>query len=297
MPELPEVETVRRGLETLLLGRTVTDFQLLEPKLGRLAGEAKWDLDLVGNGLTAIRRRGKVLIIDLSSHHSLVVHLKMTGQMVVVGPDHPGQATDRWGAGHPTQSLVGQLPDRSTRAIFVFDDDSRLFFNDQRKFGWLQLVPTDQVDQIDLLATMGPEPLDGDPWTGFRDRIRRHRATSIKAALLNQSVIAGIGNIYADEACWAARVHPGTKVASLSDRKLKAVLEGAVQAMRQSLAVGGSTDRNYVDAEGRRGAYLDFANVFRKNGQPCSRCQTTLIKTRVAGRGTHLCPRCQRPVA
>ena len=297
MPELPEVETVRRGLERLVVGQTVVAVTVLEPKCFRLAEGTSVKQHLLGATITSVTRRGKVLQLGLTGGHSLVGHLKMTGQLVVVGPVSSDQSQTRWGGGHPTDSLVDQLPDRSTRVICQFDNGSHLYFNDQRKFGWLLLMPTSQVGQIELLAKMGPEPLEGKPWPEFLSRARRHQATSVKATLLNQTVVAGIGNIYADEACWAARIHPATKVGHLSDRQLKALLDGATKAMRAALAVGGSTDRNYVNAEGKRGAYLDFAKVFRKDGQPCPRCGTTIIKTKVAGRGTHLCPRCQPEAA
>jgi len=297
MPELPEVETVRRGLERLVVGRTVAELTVLEPKCFRLAEGTSVKQHLLGATVVSVSRRGKVLQLGLTGSHSLVGHLKMTGQLVVVGPVADDESLTRWGGGHPTDSLIDHLPDRSTRVVFQFDNGSRLFFNDQRKFGWLLLMPTSQVGQIELLAKMGPEPLEGEPWPEFLSRVRRHQATSIKAALLNQTVVAGIGNIYADEACWAARVHPATKVGRLNDRQLRALLGGATEAMRAALAVGGSTDRTYVNAEGKRGAYLDFAKVFRKDGQPCPRCGATIIKLKVAGRGTHLCPRCQRLAA
>jgi formamidopyrimidine-DNA glycosylase len=283
VPELPEVETVRRGLERLILGSVVASVEVLTDKSFR--GDPA---QLAGRAVNRIGRRGKVLIIELDGQLSLVAHLKMTGQMVYRS-DESG-----WGAGHPTGSLIGQLPDASTRVILRFTDGAALFFNDQRKFGWLALMPNDQVAAIPLLAQMGPEPLDGDPWPEFHRRIRRHQRTSIKAALLNQAVVGGIGNIYADEALWAARTHPASLVGDLSDRKLRAILRAAASSIELSLSLGGSTDRNYVDAEGRPGAYLDFAEVFRRDGRPCRRCGQSIVKTRVAGRGTHFCPHCQR---
>lgn len=290
MPELPEVETVRRGLARLIVGRQIGSVEVRSDKSFRVAPDALVERDLLDATIRATRRRGKVLILDLDSACSLVVHLKMTGQLVVRGPED-------WGGGHPTESLIGQLPDNSTRVIIGFDDATTLYFNDQRKFGWLYLMPTTAVEDIELLAGMGPEPLTGDPWPEFRDRVRRHPKTSIKAAILNQQVVAGIGNIYADEALWAAAVHPARSVESLGDDDLRRVLTGAIDSMTQSLAVGGSTARTYVDAEGRRGSYLSFAKVFRRDGQACPRCGTTIVKIRCAGRGTHLCPDCQRLVA
>ncbi|MDR3202103.1 MAG: bifunctional DNA-formamidopyrimidine glycosylase/DNA-(apurinic or apyrimidinic site) lyase, partial [Bifidobacteriaceae bacterium] len=282
-----------RGLERLIAGRRITALDVWEPKSFQLDPGADVARDLLGAAPTAARRRGKALMIDLDSDASLVAHLKMTGQMVVRGaPDDAG--TGDWGAGHPTDSLLGQLPDNSSRLAIGFADGARLFFNDQRKFGWVRLMPTARVPELPFLARLGPEPFEGDPWPEFHRRARRHQATTVKAALLNQEVIAGIGNIYADESLWAARVHPAKRVADVTDRKLRAILDAALAVMELSISLGGSTDRNYVDARGRRGAYLDFAKVFRRQGQPCERCGHAIAKIRVAGRGTHVCPRCQR---
>ncbi|MDR1442485.1 MAG: bifunctional DNA-formamidopyrimidine glycosylase/DNA-(apurinic or apyrimidinic site) lyase [Bifidobacteriaceae bacterium] len=292
MPELPEVETVRRGLDALLTGQTVNAIHALEPT--SLRGDTR---ELIGRRVIGSWRRGKVLGLELDRGSCLVAHLKMTGQMVYRQPATAGRdggPDQAWGAGHPSDSLIGQLPDNSTRVILEFNDGGRLYFNDQRKFGWLAIMASEDVASIPLLARMGPEPFDPDAWPEFRRRIRRHQRLVIKATLLDQSVIAGIGNIYADEALWAARIHPMTPVGAVSDRKLKELLGAAVAVMELSLSLGGSTDRNYVDAEGRRGAYLDFAKVFRRQGQPCERCGRTIIKTRVAGRGTHICTNCQR---
>jgi len=279
MPELPEVETVRRGLQQLLVGRRVVACEVLNP--GSFAPASP----LEGATFAAARRRAKLLLLDLDCRRTLTIHLKMTGQLVVRG-------VEDWGGGHPSDSLVDALPDRSTRVIIDLDDGSRLFFNDQRKFGWMRLLPTDEADA--LTAGLGPEPMDADAWPIFRERIRRHDRTVIKAALLNQTVVAGIGNIYADEALWSARIHPATRVGALSDRALKRILLAAAEVMELSIELGGSTSRNYVNAEGERGAYLDFANVFARQGQPCHRCGKAIVKTRVAGRGTHVCPSCQR---
>ena len=288
MPELPEVETVRIGLAALLPGKRVAHVEYDWPK-GFPNTDADVDAFLVGARITAVNRRAKVLIIDLDSEYSLVIHLKMTGQLVFRGGEQ------RFGAGHPNHSLVGELPDKSTRVTFTFEDDSKLFFNDQRKFGWVRLLPTVEVPAIDFFQKVGPEPLAEDFTSkDFAARIRRRANSGIKAVLLDQTVVAGIGNIYADESLWAAKIHPLTKVNDISDAKLHALYDGLTKVLRLSIEKGGSTDRNYVDAEGKRGSYLTFANVFRREGQPCSRCGTTIVKLRVAGRGTHICPHCQK---
>lgn len=288
MPELPEVETVRIGLQRLVVGKTLATVQTDTEKSFPNA-PADVERFLKQASITQVRRRAKVLIIELSSNYSLVIHLKMTGQLVYK------DAKQRWGAGHPNDSLIAELPDRSTRVTFTFTDGSQLFFNDQRKFGWVKLFPTPEVPNIDFFQKVGPEPL-ADDFTAatFRQRLARRQNTSIKAALLDQTVIAGVGNIYADESLWGAKIHPATSVKDISTSKLNTLFTELQYVLRLSIEKGGSTDRNYVNAEGKRGSYIDFARVFRRDGQACPRCGETIIKTRVAGRGTHTCPRCQK---
>jgi formamidopyrimidine-DNA glycosylase len=287
MPELPEVETVRSGLARLLPSRVVKSVTFDWPK-SFPNDIADVDNFLVGAGIVSVKRRAKVLIIELSTSYSLVIHLKMTGQLVFKSKNL------KFGAGHPSDSLVGKLPDRSTRVEITFIDGSKLFFNDQRKFGWMKLLPSLQVMNLEFFKKVGPEPLEPEfTWQVMKDRLTRRKNSIIKAVLLDQSVIAGIGNIYADESLWAAQLNPETVVYTISDAKIKKLHKELINVLRLSIEKGGSTDRNYVNAEGLRGSYIDFAKVFRRNGQPCFRCGHEIIKTRVAGRGTHLCPYCQ----
>jgi formamidopyrimidine-DNA glycosylase len=288
MPELPEVETVKIGLHALLPKRRITHVTSDWPK-GFPNAPGDVDQFLIGAYVRQVRRRAKVLIVDLDSDYSLVIHLKMTGQLVFRSPKAS------FGAGHPNHSLVGELPDKSTRVIFTFTDDSKLFFNDQRKFGWVRLLPTVEVENLDFFKKVGPEPLGADfTAENLVERLQRRKNSGIKAVLLDQTVIAGIGNIYADESLWAAKIHPETKVADIPKSKLKNLYTELRKILNLSIEKGGSTDRNYVDAEGKRGSYLSFANVFRREGKPCPRCGRDIIKTRVAGRGTHTCPVCQK---
>jgi len=227
-------------------------------------------------------------MIDLSTNYSLVVHLKMTGQLIYVGEE-------RWGGGHPNDSFTNALPDRSTRVVINFKDDSTLFFNDQRKFGWVRLMPTVLIPELDFMKKVGPEPLEDEfKAKEFIERMRRHQNTTVKAAILNQATLAGVGNIYADESLWGAKIHPATKVRDVSDAKLSKLLHEIKYVMQLSIDSGGSTYSNYVNADGEKGNYLaEFARVFRREGQPCLKCGTEIQKTRVAGRGTHFCPKCQ----
>ncbi len=288
MPELPEVETVRIGLAKLLPGREIKSVDFDWPKSFPNAGP---DVDrfVVGAKVVEIKRRAKVLLIELSTNYSLVIHLKMTGQLVFRASE------GNFGAGHPSKSLVGDLPDKSTRVTLTFTDGSRLFFNDQRKFGWMRLIPTPEVMNLDFFRKVGPEPLGADfTWRTMRQRLLKRPGSSVKAALLDQTVLAGVGNIYADEALWGAKVHPATLVRELSARQFHKLYDELVFVLKLAIKKGGSTDRNYVDAEGKKGSYLSFARVFRREGQACPRCGDIIEKTRVASRGTHFCPHCQK---
>lgn len=353
MPELPEVETVRRGLSTLLVGHTIKKVMHDTPKSFPNAA-ADVGQSLVGARVADVRRRAKMLLIDLSSGYSLVIHLKMTGQLVyvrdaqmlnpkdlnpkqIINPNdqnskqtspsrhsrppqrrNPVQSLEqselasslefrnsdlgfaksgetRFGAGHPNDSLVGRLPDRSTRVILELDKDAKLFFNDQRKFGWIKLYPTIEVPNIDFMKKVGPEPLEKSfSLSVFRHQLEKRNNSIIKAVLLDQTVIAGVGNIYADESLWGARIHPLTKVSDIPTSKIKNLYSELLAVLKLSIEKGGSTDKNYVNAEGQKGSYISFARVFRKEGTPCQRHPNTLIeKIKVAGRGTHICPKCQ----
>lgn len=288
MPELPEVETVRIGLAELLPSKVVKSAWNDTPKSFPNA-QADVDQFLIGAKVVFVRRRAKVLLIELDTKYTLITHLKMTGQLVFRSNDD----TTRFGAGHPNHSLIGELPDKSTRVVLDFGD-SKLFFNDQRKFGWMRLVPTAEIPNIDFFKKLGPEPLASDfSAEDFVQRLHRRTNSGIKSVLLDQTVIAGVGNIYADESLWGAKIHPETRVRDVPTDKLKQLYVSLVEVLKLSIEKGGSSDKNYVDAKGKRGSYLTFANVFRREGKACPRCGTIIIKTKVAGRGTHTCPHCQ----
>lgn len=287
MPELPEVETVRRGLEKLVIGKEIESVTYDWPK-GFPNSESDVKAFLIGARIVKVRRRAKALIIDLDTGYSLVAHLKMTGQIVYRGESS-------FAAGHPNDSMIGELPDRSTRVIFSLKDGDKIYFNDQRKFGWIRLMPTDQVSNMPFMLKLGPEPLTAE-FTDkvFLERVKKRRNSTIKATILDQSTLAGVGNIYADEALWGAGINPAERVKDISDARLAKLRSEIVHVMSLSIDKGGSTDKNYVDAEGKRGSYLEFARVFRREGQSCEKCGTIIVKTRVAGRGTHYCPTCQK---
>ena len=281
MPELPEVETIRRGLNDFIKGARITDVKVYCAK--SFIGPT----DVVKNTtITNLRRFGKALVLDLGNGISMIIHLRMTGQLIYRGENS-------FAGGHPTDSFFTQLPNKQTRVEFTFEDGSKLFFNDQRKFGFVKPLPTAEVEQDKFIASLAPEPWQ---MTGSEllSKLQRHKNSLIKAVLLDQKVICGLGNIYADEALFYAGVHPARRAGTITASEADQLIEGARAVMEASLDSGGSTMATYVKADGTKGDYLElFAQVFRREGQPCRRCGTEIIKTRVAGRGTHLCPKCQ----
>ncbi|MEM6997582.1 MAG: bifunctional DNA-formamidopyrimidine glycosylase/DNA-(apurinic or apyrimidinic site) lyase [Patescibacteria group bacterium] len=289
MPELPEVETVVVGLRRLLPGHKVIRVKFDWPKSFQ-SSEADTKQFLFGAEVIDVRRRAKTIIIDLTSGYSLVIHLKMTGQLVYVQKSNKSEHL--FGAGHPNDSLLGDLPDKTTRVEFELDDHAMLFFNDVRKFGWVRLLPTATLDEVNFLKKLGPDALSVD--VAEFVKLFKVRKKSIKACLLDQTIVAGCGNIYADEALWMSQIHPSTKANNLSKKKLTELHANLQDVLRLSIQKGGSSNKNYVNAEGRQGSYLDFANVYQRADEACNRCGDTIKRIVVAGRGTHICESCQR---
>lgn len=288
MPELPEVETVKRGLKRLLVGHEIKALDVLRDKSypNDLVSTGKF---VIGAKVIDVWRRAKLILIELDTNYTLIVHLKMTGQLV-----YRSESKQSFGAGHPTDSLVDELPDSSTRVIIRLDK-AKLFFNDQRVFGWMKLYPTPEIEYLELISKLGPEPLS----SAFTDEIfiqqtAKRKKSKIKPVLLDQRVLAGVGNIYADEALWAAGIHPETRVEDIDNKRIALLREKIIFVLNLGIEMGGSTDKNYLDAEGRRGSYLEFAKVFRREGKPCERCGAIIQKIRVGGRGTHICTTCQQ---
>lgn len=305
MPELPEVETVKRGLEKFVIGLSVRQVSSDNVK-SFPNNEDEIKQFLLGASITKVSRRAKLIIIELSTNYSLIIHLKMTGQLVFVGIDKhkSNDNTIRFGGGHPTKSLIKELPDKSTRVILTLKSTENnvnvgiLYFNDQRKFGWMRLLPTSAIKELQFYKKYGPEPLEnGFTAEILKQRLRSRLRSAIKAVLLDQSVIAGLGNIYVDESLWLANIHPLKPVYLLNDQEITFLHRAIQEVLSDSIAKGGSTDRNYIDVEGKVGQYLLTAKVFRRQGKPCYRCDQLIVKLKVASRGTHICPSCQTYIA
>jgi formamidopyrimidine-DNA glycosylase len=288
VPELPEVETLRRGLATWVAGRTVESVEVLWPPTLD-ASTAAIENAVIGHRVTGVDRRGKMLLVHLDSGFHLTLHPRMTGQLVVTN----GSVT-LFAGGHPSRSMLAPMPNITTRAIVRLRDGVALFFNDQRKFGRIKLVDTPSLCADRFLARLGPEPLS-DEFTvaGLGERLRHHRRAPIKAVLLAQSTVAGLGNIYTDEALHLARIHPCRPAGSLTHGEVRRLHRSIRSIIAKAIDDGGTSFADYANAFRGHGSYLARARVFRRQGQPCRVCGTTITRMRVAGRGTNVCPHCQ----
>ncbi len=280
MPELPEVETIRRGLKERLIGDSIADIEIRVPKM--FIGDPA---QILNTPITDIRRIAKVLVLDFANGQSLLVHLKMTGQLVYV------KQNDLAIGGHPEKAYEQPLPHKHTHVIFLLNDGGRLYYNDLRKFGWHKIVPT-----IDIQTSLGQEfagvDVSGPDFTFnyFQNFLKLRPNRSIKEAILEQRYMAGLGNIYAAEALWHAKINPIRAVKSLTDQEQKALHQAIQEVISLALASGGSSFNSYLDAAGKQGKFLQYAEVYKKTkdslGHPIKRIKQ-------GGRTTHYCPICQ----
>ncbi|HEY6736595.1 MAG TPA: bifunctional DNA-formamidopyrimidine glycosylase/DNA-(apurinic or apyrimidinic site) lyase [Candidatus Saccharimonadia bacterium] len=288
MPEGPEVETIRRGLDATVTGQQLAGVTVLWEKSLPAPAEIL-ARDVIGARVAAMKRRAKVLMMELDNGYTLLVHLKMTGQMVLVRADG-----ERLAGGHPSESMAGTLPDKSSRVIFEFTGGDRLFFNDQRKFGWIKLVRTDDVPLDALVSRLGPEALSPEFTAEYLAGVlARHKGAPVKAVILDQSTVGGVGNIYADESLHLAKIHPARRAGTLSAEEVARLWAAMRDIMTLGIEHGGTSFAKYVNALGGKGDYLANARVFRRDGLTCPVCGSVIEKMRVAGRGTHICPVCQ----
>ncbi|HEV7132538.1 MAG TPA: bifunctional DNA-formamidopyrimidine glycosylase/DNA-(apurinic or apyrimidinic site) lyase [Gaiellaceae bacterium] len=273
MPELPEVETVRTQLEPVLTGRRFVRVEIADSRLVRPYDPAEVAAELEGERVAAVERRGKYLIVRFETGRVLLIHLRMTGSL-----RHSGGA---------------ELPaDPHRRAVVRLDDGSDVAYRDVRRFGtWLLLEPGEADAYLE--ARLGDEPL-GAPFTAARlgERLA-HRRAPIKAALLDQRTLAGMGNIYVDEALWRSRIHPLRPAESLDRNELRRLHRAVRVTLEHGIARQGSTLRDYALPDGGSGSMQNEFKVYGRGGEPCDRCGTPISSTRVAGRGTWFCPACQ----
>jgi formamidopyrimidine-DNA glycosylase len=283
MPELPEVETIRRIVERELVGRILTGIDLTLPKLLRDSPMPTLDL-LLGRTLESVDRRAKVLVTNWSGDLSVLTHFKLAGQLAVRRPDGTMVV-----AGHPVPNPEGDYPHKATHLTLQFDDGTIVYYSDIRQFGWWRLMPTEDVPEALAAFQFGPEGIDGDGFDRdeFANRLARRRI-AIKPALLDQRVVAGLGNIYVDEALHRAHIHPATPANRLTGNQIEALHEAIGWALERGIEQGGAEIRH-----GKAYPRDGFPAIHARESEPCMTCGTAIVKTTVGGRGTYFCPTCQ----
>lgn len=283
MPELPEVETIIRDLTVHLVNKTIK--QVSVSYSGSINQKpAKFIAHLEGQKIKNLSRRGKNIILQLNTDY-LVIHLKMTGQLVWRG----GQTT--LAGGHPIINVGQELPNKFTRVILKFSGGT-LYFNDVRKFGWVRIMTALELELY--LQRLGVEPLGIDFTKDYLQTALAAKRIAIKAALLDQSKIAGLGNIYVDEALWASGIAPTRPANSLSKPELKKLQQAIVAVLNLSISQRGTSFNNYRDGNGEAGNNMKFLKVYGRANEACPKCRRPLKKFRLAGRGTHWCDHCQK---
>lgn len=272
MPELPEVETIIRRLRPALTGKKIQSVQVLFPGILRCPRKV-FNQTLPGAIIRDIRRKGKFILFDLTPDRTLILHLKMTGQVFLIPPS--------------------TAPDRHTHVIFsFFSSDFQMRYRDIRKFGFFDLVSGDSGSLNSYLSQVGPDPFEVSA-SQFR-KIVLSRKRPIKSVLLDQSLISGLGNIYVDESLFQAKIHPLTPTGLLPSDHLKDLHRAIKKILSRAIALQGSTLRDYRRPDGTRGKFQNYHQVYGRTGSPCPFCRTPIEKIRVAGRGTHFCPGCQK---
>jgi len=272
MPELPEVETIRRGLEKYLVGKKITHIEIRDSKL--FQGQT---LHLKGAIVVDVRRFGKGLVFDLDNNYSIAAHIKMTGQFI-----------------YQEKNIINNLnlPTKHTRLIFKLDKDAQLFFNDIRRFGWVKIIKTSEVNKLSFFKELGPEPFKDLTYEYFQNMLKKSNSPT-KALLMDQKKIGGVGNIYANDALNLAKIDPRRKAASLNMEMVKRLYHAVHEVLKRGLKFGGATETNYVNVLGQSGEYQNHFLVYGREGEKCYNCGGTIKKIRITGRGTYFCPKCQ----
>lgn len=298
MPELPEIETIRLSLQKAIVGKTIKNIEVRKPKIFK--GNPK---EVIGKKIENIKRRGKILIINLSQDLSLVIHFKLTGQLLWIEKSEikkfawqssfGAQKSKIMTLGHPIPFAGSELPAKTTHVIFDIDG-GRLFYNDLRQFGWIKIANSDQLSVIS--DQLGVEPFSKEFTMSYLEQIFSKTKKPIKLVLMDQAKIAGIGNIYANEALFEAGISPAKPAKKLRNREIKKLRKSIRQVLEDGIKYGGSSAENeaYIKPNGTKGAYQEHLKVYQKEGETCLRCGTKIKRINLGGRGTFFCPKCQK---
>jgi formamidopyrimidine-DNA glycosylase len=285
MPELPEVETIRRQLEPELVGRRIERLEVLDERWSRPVAPRGLESEVSGRTIVGLERRGKYLLMELDAGMTLVMHLRMTGNLLLVDAEGVVAAVDE-------RFYKPSGEDRYLRARFQLDDGRELRFSDARRFGEAFLLRTEAVEQR-FLGRVGLEPLSEEFTAEALGRIAAGRTAPLKSFLLDQSGVAGVGNIYADEALFRARLHPLSPAGSMRGEHLEALREGIVEALVAGIDGGGASIDDYLDSRGEPGTMQEEFLVHTREGEPCLRCGESIRRIVLGGRSTYFCPNCQ----
>lgn len=288
MPELPEVETVRRQLDSTIANKKIIDVNIRVSKLIKTP-LAQFKRVVINSEIKAVKRRAKILILELTNGYSILVHLKMTGQLIYKKNDKLK------GGGHPINGGTKDLPNKYSHIFFIFSDGTMLFFNDLRRFGYMKLVKNSELQNLFKESKLGPEPLsDNFSYMIFENLLKNKKNSKIKPLLMDQTFISGIGNIYAIESCFAAGIKPIRRVATLTKNEKKKLYKNLIRILKSAIKKQGTSAKNYVDAYGEPGRYVPLLKVYGRKGESCLKCKATIKAIHLGGRGTTYCPNCQK---
>ena len=282
MPELPEVENIRIQLENFLVGHKIE-----KVKVNYRKTLPEDEEKLIGGNVVKVNRFAKALSVSLDNDYSFVMHVKMTGQPIYRGPnlEKPPDLSKK---------VVGGVPGKHTHVIFYLDKEGVLYFNDYRKFGWIKVVKTSDVENLDYIKKLGPEPLDGLTEELFKE-ILRSSGKGIKVLLMDQSKISGVGNIYANDALFLAKVQPSRRSSSLSEKETIALYHSIEDVLKRGLKFHGASEQAFVTPDGNIGEYQEHTLVYDREGEDClNKCGGKIKKTKLGGRGTYFCSSCQK---
>lgn len=285
MPELPEVETIRRDLANVLPHHKINDIKIYHVGVVK-PNSTKFKKTLLENKIATVERCGKLLILQLSDNKNvLLIHLKMTGQLIYFSGKH------KIAGGHGT-TIDLNLPNKFTHVEIDFANSGKLYFNDQRRFGYCKIITNKELP--DILKKFGPEPMTPSFTLVTLNKILKSSTANVKTLLINQTKIAGIGNIYADEILFAARVRPMRRANSLSETEIKKLFFFTNKILTLAIKNRGTTMSDFVDGRGKVGGFQKYLRVYGRAKMKCIKCKSLILKTRVAGRGTHYCSKCQK---
>lgn len=281
MPELPEVESIKLQLQKYLVGHKILSVDIKNRKIF-LGDENK----IIGGKIIGARRFGKVSVMDLSNGYSILTHVKLTGQYIYRGPNLKNPKL--------SPKVTGGVPGPHTLVVFNLDRGGTLYYNDVRRFGWIKIEETKNVENESFIKKLGPEPLK-DLTLEIFENILSKTSRNIKVVLMDQEKIGGVGNIYANDALWLSQINPKTPAKNIDSRSVKKLYEAIITVLKEGLKYGGASELSFVTPDGAEGEYQKHTLVYGHQGQPCERCHKAVIeKNFLGGRGTYFCPVCQK---